>query len=118
MPVSGNFTSVTLGPDDNGIERLNVNGDTEAPQHVKAAYVAVAHADAGQTRAGAEGPTRPLTLPSTAVAAPTAAGWTVLFDQGDPPYKVNEEVLVVGVTIDNRDDSTFFWQQVLPIDKG
>jgi hypothetical protein len=118
MPVSGNFTSVTLGPDDNGVDKLNVNGDTKTPEHVKAAYVAVAHADAEQGQASAEDPTRPLTLPSTAVAAPTAAGWTVLFDQGNPPYEVGEEVLVVGVTIDRRDDSTFFWQQTLPIDQG
>jgi hypothetical protein len=117
MGVTGNFTSVTLGPDDNGIEKLNVSGDTEAPLRVKAAYVAVANADADQTLAGTADPKRPSTLPSTAVAAPTAHGWTVLFDQADPPYKVGGKVLVVGLTIDSEDDSTFFWQQLLTVAK-
>jgi hypothetical protein len=116
MPGAGNFTSVTLGPDDHGAEKLKVNGESEDPDRVKALYVAVAHADAtdGPLGAGHAGDP-PEGLPSTAVQSPDGAGfWTAVFDQERPPYKVGETVLVVGVIVDGKGIPSF-WHQSLKV---
>jgi hypothetical protein len=116
MPAAGNFTTVTLGPDDTGTEKLKVNGETDEPDRVKALYVAVAHADAGDTPLGGTKLGVPEGMPSTAVPAPDGAGfWTALLDQEQPPYKAGQTVLAVGVIVDKDDDSPSFWHQKLTI---
>lgn len=115
MPVTGNFTSVTLGPDDHGHVKLKVNGQSDDPDRVKALYVAVAHVDADDTRLGAGELGTPVGLPSTAVPTPDGAGfWTATLDQGSPPYTVGETVLAVGVIVDSK-GSPSFWHEALTV---
>jgi hypothetical protein len=116
MGVSGNFTSVTLGPEGSPDPKLKVNGESEDPDRVKALYVAVAHANADQGPLGAgQAGDPPAGLPSTAVRSPDGAGfWTAVFDQERPPYKVGETVLVVGVIVDSKGIPSF-WHQALKV---
>jgi hypothetical protein len=125
MPGHGNFTSVTLGPDDDGVERLTVNGvtvddngDAVAAEDVKAVYVAVEHAAARTAGLGATTLGVPQELRSAAVpAAEGAGGWTVMLDQGNPPYAVHDKVLLVGVLVE-KDDKPSFWHETLEIEPG
>jgi hypothetical protein len=125
MPGHGNFTSVTLGPDDDGVQRLTVNGVTldddggaTASDDVKAVYVAIEHAAARSTGLGTTPLGEPRELRSAAVpAAEGAGGWTVMLDQGNPPYAVHEQVLLVGVLVD-KDDVPSFWHETLEIEPG
>lgn len=124
MPGHGNFTSVTLGRDDNDVERLTVNGVTTDIDDVdvKAVYVAVAHAAAKTTLLGATRPgDEPHELPSVAVPAPEdAGGWTATLDQEKPParpYAVGDTVLLVGVIVDSHGEPTF-WHNTLEIEPG
>jgi hypothetical protein len=122
MPGHGNFTDVTLGPDDHGVERLTVNGvalddDDEPFVDVKAVYVAVAHAAAKSTLLGATQPGPPEELPTVSVPAPAGEGWSVTLEQSNPPYAVGEVVLLVGVLVEN-DGTPSFWHQTLDIEPG
>jgi hypothetical protein len=118
MPAAGNFTTVTLGPDDTGTEKLKVNGVSDEPDRVNAIYVAVAHAGAQHSlTAGEDTGDEPHNLPSTAVVMPAgASGWTAFLEQGDPPYELGETVLAVGVMIDGKDGSPSFWHRTLTIE--
>jgi hypothetical protein len=126
MPASGNFTSVTLGPDDDGVERLTVNGvtvddDGNAFVDVKSAYVAVAHAAAKTRLLGATHPGEPHELPSVSVPASEGAdGWTATLDQPTPPtppYAVGDMVFLVGVIVEDNNEPSF-WHETLEIKPG
>ena len=125
MPGHGNFTTVTLGPDDDGVERLTVNGVTlddnggaAAAEDVKAVYVAVEHAAARTNGLGTAALGVPHEMRSVGVpAAEGAGGWTVMLDQGNPPYVLHEKVLLVGVLVD-KDDVPSFWHETLEIEPG
>jgi hypothetical protein len=131
MPGHGNFTRVTLGPDDDEVEQLSVNGvalDDEGNVFVdvKAVYVAVAHAAAKTRLLGATDPGDPHELPSVSVPAPAGDGWTVTLDQPEPspppeppatPYAVGDRVLLVGVLVENNNKPSF-WHQTLQIEPG
>jgi len=126
MPASGNFTSVTLGPNDDGVEQLTVNGvtlddDGNAFVDVKAAYVAVAHAAAKTRLLGATHPGEPNELQSVSVPASEGAdGWTATLDQPTPPtppYAVGDMVFLVGVIVEDNNEPSF-WHETLEIKPG
>jgi hypothetical protein len=125
MAGAGNFTSVTLGPDDNGVERLTVNGvtmdDDRNPvpaDDVEAVYVAVEQAAARTTPLGATPLGEPQELRSVAVPAPEGAGgWSVMLDQGTPAYTVGERLFLVGLIVFKNDDPTF-WHEMVEIGPG
>jgi hypothetical protein len=118
MSVTGNFTTVTVGADDTGTEKLKVNGVSDEPDRVKAIYVAVAHAGAQDTlTAGEDTGDDAQELPATAVVMPAgASGWTAFLEQADPPYELGDTVLAVGVMVDSEDDSPSFWHRTLTIE--
>jgi hypothetical protein len=120
MPGSGNFTSVTLGPDDTGKRKLIVNGTSTKPDLVEAVYIAVARLGTEGARIGAGRPADPpQRLRSTSVAAPDGAGgWTAFLNQARPAYKVGEKLVLVGVIVNSDDGSASFWHQVREIEPG
>jgi hypothetical protein len=118
MPFTGNFTSVMLGADEGGVVKLKVNGTSEQPDDVKHVYVAVAYAEAKKTLLSTAQKGVPGELPCASVAAEGATGWTVVLDQAEPPYKVGETILLVGVMVPGDHKPPFSWHETLKIIDG
>jgi hypothetical protein len=119
MPAAGNFTTVTLGPDNFGKRKLRVNGISRKPDKVQAIYVSVARMGARGAPLGAGQPgDRARELRSAAVKGPEGAGgWTAFLNQASPAYKVGEKLLVVGVIVD-KGGIPSFWHQMKEIAPG
>jgi hypothetical protein len=95
MPFSSNFTRVTFGADPAGGQALFVAGRTDASDPPDAIHVLLPH--------GAE----PLTA---TVVAPGLDDWEVRFPDGNPRFKVGDDVFVVGVATRAQPHDPFVWE--------
>lgn len=100
MPFSGNFTRVTLGDagggrTTGGAQSLIVEGRSEPPDDVGQIHVAL-------PRGGK--------LYSVTVDAPGLAEWEAEFTDVTPPFKVDEDVFVIGVSMRPEPCDPFVWQ--------
>jgi hypothetical protein len=95
MGFSGNFTRVTLGNDPDGGNALFVAGRTDATDPPDAIHVVLPHG--------------PHALVTT-VEAPGLADWEVKFPDGRPPFKVGDDVFVVGVATRPEPHDPFVWE--------
>jgi hypothetical protein len=101
MPFSGNFTRVTLGDatggrtTTTGSQSLIVEGRSEPPDDLGVIHVAL-------PRGGK--------LYSVTVDAAGLAEWEAEFTDVTPPFQVNEDVFVIGVSMRPEPCDPFVWQ--------
>jgi hypothetical protein len=110
MPGSGNFTSVTLGPE-GGADVLKVNGESRDDiDAVEKILVVIGPDDVAAQKV--DSTDDPPALPTASVKAPAGQnGWTVRFSSKQAPFAVGDTVLVTGVMTSDDSDEPFVWQQ-------
>jgi len=91
MPLSQNFTHVTLGDDG----ALTVNGASVPPNATDTIFVSLVHSGEIHT---------------VSATNPTSSKWTATFAAGAPAFEAGEPVFVVGVAMRPAPCDPFVWQ--------
>jgi len=113
MPGHGNFTSLTLS-EEGGADVLHVNGETtQDVDLVRTILVVITPKDVAQTLLST---TKREELPSASVALPAGqTHWTVTFSGEQPPFVVDDTLLLTGVMTSEDTEDAFVWQQAMAI---
>jgi len=103
MPYSGNFTRVTLVTEDPDLDgpALKVEGTSEEAEDARAISVALPYAGTW------------LMAPADDPAA--SEEWGATFVQGDPPFGIGDQVIVIGIAMLRSTNQPFVWSKQLAI---